>query len=76
MVVDRPLGVGLTIAVLMDAFIIRGMLVPAVTKLAGEATWWAPRFLRPRSPTPEPVDRYPMDPDFVAAEDEYLVPVG
>jgi RND superfamily putative drug exporter len=42
-------GVGLTLAVLMDAFVIRGLLVPAVMRLAGRANWWAPRFMRSRS---------------------------
>jgi RND superfamily putative drug exporter len=61
-------AVGLTFAVLLDAFVIRGMLVPAVMKLAGEAAWWAPRFLRRRPPRPDVIDgsdRYPIDPDFV-----------
>ena len=39
-------GFGLGLAVLMDAFVIRGTLVPAFMKLAGEANWWAPRRLR------------------------------
>jgi len=39
-------GVGLTLAVLMDAFVIRGTLVPAFMRLAGEANWWAPKPLR------------------------------
>jgi len=43
---------GLALAVLMDAFIIRGMLVPAIMKLAGNATWWAPRILRKAPPAP------------------------
>jgi RND superfamily putative drug exporter len=55
-------AVGLTLAVLLDAFVIRGMLVPAVMRLAGEAAWWAPRFLRRRPPPPDPVDRYKIDP--------------
>ncbi|MGI9053719.1 MAG: MMPL family transporter, partial [Ilumatobacteraceae bacterium] len=42
----RMFGIGLGIAVLMDAFVIRGTLVPAFMKLAGEANWWAPRPLR------------------------------
>jgi RND superfamily putative drug exporter len=61
-------AVGLTFAVLLDAFVIRGVLVPAVMKLAGEAAWWAPKFLRPRPPPPDAIDgadRYPIDPDFV-----------
>jgi len=39
-------GIGLALAVLMDAFVIRGLLVPAFMRLAGEANWWAPPFLR------------------------------
>jgi len=35
-------GVGLTMAVLMDATLIRATLVPAFMRLAGEANWWAP----------------------------------
>jgi putative drug exporter of the RND superfamily len=39
-------GVGLTLAVLVDAFLIRATLVPAFMRLAGRANWWAPRPLR------------------------------
>jgi RND superfamily putative drug exporter len=39
-------GVGLTMAVLMDATLIRAALVPAFMRLAGNANWWAPPFLR------------------------------
>jgi putative drug exporter of the RND superfamily len=39
-------GLGLTLAVLMDAFVVRGTLVPAFMRLAGEWNWWAPRPLR------------------------------
>jgi RND superfamily putative drug exporter len=39
-------GIGLTLAVLMDAFVIRGTLVPAFMRLAGNANWWAPGPLR------------------------------
>jgi len=38
-------GLGLALAVLMDATIVRGTVVPAFMKLAGEANWWAPRRL-------------------------------
>jgi RND superfamily putative drug exporter len=44
--VVKMLGVGLTLAVLVDAFLIRATLVPALMQLAGRANWWAPRFLR------------------------------
>jgi RND superfamily putative drug exporter len=39
-------GLGLTAAVLLDAFLIRGTLVPAFMRLAGEWNWWAPGPLR------------------------------
>jgi putative drug exporter of the RND superfamily len=39
-------GIGLSIAVLMDAFVIRATLVPAFMRIAGEANWWAPRWMR------------------------------
>jgi putative drug exporter of the RND superfamily len=35
-------GLGLTLAVLMDATLIRGLLVPALMRMAGRANWWAP----------------------------------
>jgi RND superfamily putative drug exporter len=39
-------GIGLTLAVVMDATLIRAILVPAFMRLAGEANWWAPRWMR------------------------------
>ncbi len=39
-------GLGLALAVLMDAFVIRSTLVPAFMRLAGEANWWAPAWMR------------------------------
>ena len=42
----KAFGVGLTLAVLVDAFLIRATLVPAFMRLAGRANWWSPRWLR------------------------------
>ncbi len=39
-------GLGLAVAVLVDAFIVRSTLVPALMKLAGDRNWWAPAPLR------------------------------
>ncbi|MEA3020554.1 MAG: putative drug exporter of the superfamily [Actinomycetota bacterium] len=39
-------GVGLALAVVLDATVIRATLVPAFMRLAGEANWWAPKPLR------------------------------
>ena len=42
----QQLGVGMALAVLVDATVIRGVLVPAAMRLAGRANWWAPAPLR------------------------------
>jgi uncharacterized membrane protein YdfJ with MMPL/SSD domain len=42
----KELGVGTALAVLIDASIIRGLLVPSLMALLGPAAWWAPRPLR------------------------------
>jgi RND superfamily putative drug exporter len=39
-------GLGLALAVVMDATLIRGALVPAFMRLAGNANWWAPAPLK------------------------------
>jgi RND superfamily putative drug exporter len=48
----KQIGFSLAIAVLIDAILIRLILVPAVMRLAGEANWWLPRWLDHRLPTP------------------------
>ena len=42
----KMFGIGLGIAVLMDATVVRAFLVPAFMRLAGDANWWAPAPLR------------------------------
>jgi uncharacterized membrane protein YdfJ with MMPL/SSD domain len=41
----KELGVGAADAVLIDAFIVRALLVPALMLLLGNANWWSPRLL-------------------------------
>jgi uncharacterized membrane protein YdfJ with MMPL/SSD domain len=41
----KQMGVGLAFAVLIDATIIRGVLLPAVMSLLGERNWYLPRWL-------------------------------
>jgi RND superfamily putative drug exporter len=38
-------GLGLAVAVLVDATVVRMVLVPAVMQLLGSANWWLPRWL-------------------------------
>jgi len=45
----KQLGVGLAAAILIDATIIRAVVLPSLMILLGEANWWAPRFIRPRT---------------------------
>ncbi|MEV8588123.1 MMPL family transporter [Streptomyces sp. NPDC051180] len=42
----KMLGLGVAVAVLMDAMVVRSLLVPSVMKLTGRFTWWAPGPLR------------------------------
>jgi putative drug exporter of the RND superfamily len=44
-VVVRQFGVGLTVAVLLDATVVRLVLLPAVMRLFGFRIWWMPRWL-------------------------------
>jgi RND superfamily putative drug exporter len=45
-VIIKAIGIGLAIAVAIDATIVRSLVVPAVMRLLGHANWWAPRPLR------------------------------
>ncbi|GAB4586782.1 MMPL family transporter [Nocardia sp. IFM 10818] len=45
--INRILGLGLTLAVLMDATLVRMVLVPAFMRVMGTANWWAPTRMRP-----------------------------
>ena len=40
------LGIGLPAAVLIDATVVRGILVPAAMALLGDRCWYLPRWLR------------------------------
>jgi RND superfamily putative drug exporter len=55
-VVFKQVGVGLAIAVLIDATIVRAVLLPATMKLLGDSNWYLPeRVVRPRrSAIPKP----------------------
>jgi uncharacterized membrane protein YdfJ with MMPL/SSD domain len=66
----KQLGVGLAVAIFLDATIVRGLLVPAVMNLLGERNWYLPRWLDRIIPqhgiesaalTPTPVTQHPLD---------------
>jgi uncharacterized membrane protein YdfJ with MMPL/SSD domain len=52
----KQIGLGLAVAVLVDATVVRLVLVPAIMELLGRANWWLPGWLDrilPRSPEPD-----------------------
>ncbi|MFB7423951.1 MMPL family transporter [Streptomyces hydrogenans] len=69
----KMLGLGVALAVLMDAMVVRSLLVPSVMKLTGRLTWWAPgplrrfhdRFGISESGTPAPPDATAGDPEEI-----------
>jgi RND superfamily putative drug exporter len=46
MIEFKQMGVGLAVAVLLDATLVRAVLLPAVMTLLGERNWYLPRRLR------------------------------
>jgi RND superfamily putative drug exporter len=75
--VIKMMGIGLSTAVLVDATIVRVVLVPATMRLMGDANWWLPAWLDRLLPDfdveggqglPEPerrFDRHPSGTDDV-----------
>lgn len=48
-VIIKSVGVGMAIAVALDATLVRALIVPATMRLLGRANWWAPSFLGRRN---------------------------
>ncbi len=48
----KQMGVGLAAAILIDATVIRGVLLPATLALLGERAWYMPKWLGSRRPAP------------------------
>jgi putative drug exporter of the RND superfamily len=46
----QQFGLGLAVAILVDAFVIRSLILPAAMQLLGERAWWMPRWLARRLP--------------------------
>ena len=42
----KTLGFGVAFAILLDASLVRGLLVPALMRLFGERNWWAPKWMK------------------------------
>jgi uncharacterized membrane protein YdfJ with MMPL/SSD domain len=56
-VLIKALGIGMAIAIALDATVVRALLVPATMRLLGRWNWWLPkpleRLLANRLPAPE-----------------------
>jgi RND superfamily putative drug exporter len=66
----KQLGVGLAVAVFIDATLIRGVLLPAAMKLLGDWNWYLPRWLEwlpSLSPEGAPAEKAPEAPAVPAA---------
>jgi putative drug exporter of the RND superfamily len=44
-VIIKSIGLGMALAVALDATIVRALIVPATMRLLGDRNWWAPRPL-------------------------------
>ena len=60
------MGVGLTLAILVDATLIRALLMPAAMRIMGSANWWAPRlpFRTRKALTTSPVRDHDRRPEM------------
>jgi uncharacterized membrane protein YdfJ with MMPL/SSD domain len=64
----KTLGVGLAFAVLIDATVVRGLLMPAAMVLLGERCWYLPRWLA-RMPVLSDVRRETLRPRRILARE-------
>ena len=47
-IILKQIGLGLALAILIDATLVRALVVPATMRLMGKWNWWTPSFLMPR----------------------------
>jgi uncharacterized membrane protein YdfJ with MMPL/SSD domain len=71
----KQVGLGLAVAVLIDATVVRLVLVPAVMELLGKANWWLPRPLARILPSPAPARPASGEPEPPARNGGHL-PAG
>jgi RND superfamily putative drug exporter len=62
----KEVGFGASLAVALDATLVRGALLPALMRLLGRVNWWAPRRLRPSWIRPAQPAATPAAPERVA----------
>jgi RND superfamily putative drug exporter len=69
-----PTPIGLAAAILLDATLVRAVLLPAAMTLLGRWNWWAPEGVRRRLPEPDLDVEPPPHPS--AVPERVPVPVG
>jgi putative drug exporter of the RND superfamily len=58
----KQLGVGLATAILIDATLIRAVVLPALMAVLGNSNWWTPRFLRRKEQVAPPAEPKVLEP--------------
>jgi RND superfamily putative drug exporter len=74
--VTKMMGLGLAVAIFVDATIVRIVLVPATMKLMGDANWWLPGWLDRLLPTVDIDGDATPHPDVVEVAPEVSVSGG
>ncbi|MDE0573568.1 MMPL family transporter [Demequina sp. B12] len=64
----QPMGFGLAIGVLFDAFVVRMLIIPSLMHIVGEGAWWMPKWLDKILPN--------VDVEGSALEREHPLPVA
>ncbi|MDX2394124.1 MMPL family transporter [Streptomyces sp. DK15] len=72
LLVLKIVGVGLALAVLLDATVVRGLLVPAVMCLAGSANWWRPAHKPSKKTWPAGATFSPLSPTQIGCDADAL----
>ena len=49
-IILKQIGLGLALAIFIDATLVRALVVPSTMRLMGKWNWWAPAFMRPSKP--------------------------
>ncbi len=76
MILVKALGLGMALAVLIDATLVRGLLVPATMRLLGNANWWLPFAGVQRHPPGLEEYMLPEEPVASDASEETKAPDG
>jgi RND superfamily putative drug exporter len=72
----KVMGLGLAVAVLIDATLVRLVLVPATMELLGDWNWWLPKWLERILPTVHVEATHTLEEELAELETESKEPVG